>query len=105
MNDDAPFTALLVHWSRPAEAALPKFLQPHLPVVEEVRRYKSVFPSRGGWAEAKPVPEPGELGEVGKVIIVSIWVDVGTSGKLAEIVVLLLVEGCDKHSGMGCGAT
>lgn len=67
MNDDAPFMALLVHWSRPAEAALPKFLQPHLPVVEEVRRYKSVFPPRGGWSEAKPVPEPGELGEVGRI--------------------------------------
>ena len=46
-----------------------------------------------------------ELGEVGEVVIVSIWVDVGASRKFAEIIVLLLVEGCDKHSGMGCGAT
>ena len=55
MNDDAPFTALLVHWSRPAEAALPKFLQLHLPVVEEVRRYKSVFrPGRMVGGETGP---------------------------------------------------
>ena len=41
MNDDAPFTALLVHWSRPAEAALPKF-RSRTGGGEEVRRYKSV---------------------------------------------------------------
>lgn len=66
-GDDQAFTALLVHWQRAEEAVLPAFLQPHLPVVVAVQRYRTVFPGRSGWAEAPPTAEPGELGEIGRV--------------------------------------
>ena len=68
-GEDAAFTALLVHWQPAEETVLPAILQPHLPLVEAVQRYKTVFPARSGWAEALPSAEPGELGEIGRVAL------------------------------------